>query len=263
VLNAEQELGAYTQYLTTIPPLLSGLATVAIARASRVRLRPVTLDGLWWQRDSGPLLATAEPGDRPVALLPARTGYELVDPATRGRSRVTPEVAASLSPTAHVFYRPLPDRTVVGLDLVRFGLHGCARDLLVVALMGALGGLLALVVPLAVSVLFDQLVPASDTGGVVQLGLVLLACACASAAFQLTRGIATLRIEGRVDASLQAALWDRLLTLPVPFFRAYSAGDLAVRAMGIDTIRQVLTGVVVSSVVAACFSVFSYGLLFV
>ena len=42
--------------------------------------------------------------------------------------------------------------------------------------------------------------------------------------------------------SLQAAVWDRLLSLPVPFFRDFTAGDLALRSLGISQMRQVLTG---------------------
>ncbi len=45
-----------------------------------------------------------------------------------------------------------------------------------------------------------------------------------------------------MGAATQAAVWDRLLRLPVSFFRDYSAGDLATRSLGIDAVRQALTG---------------------
>ncbi len=45
-----------------------------------------------------------------------------------------------------------------------------------------------------------------------------------------------------MDGSLQAAVWDRLLSLPVSFFRRFTVGDLANRSLGIDTIRELLTG---------------------
>jgi ATP-binding cassette subfamily C protein len=48
----------------------------------------------------------------------------------------------------------------------------------------------------------------------------------------------------------------------VPFFRQFAAGDLTARAMGIDTIRQVLTGSVIASLLAGLFSLFNLGLLF-
>jgi len=60
----------------------------------------------------------------------------------------------------------------------------------------------------------------------------------------------------------QAAIWDRLLRLPAPFFRRYTAGDLADRVLGINTIRQILAGAVVSSVLAGVFSILNLALLF-
>ena len=79
----------------------------------------------------------------------------------------------------------------------------------------------------------------------------------------MTRGIASLRLEGKLGVSIQAAIWDRLLSLPAPFFRDYTAGDLTERAMGIDAVRQVLSGTTVLTILASVFSIFNFGLLFV
>ncbi len=235
----------------------------AIARASRVRMREVTLDGDWWRHDNGPLLAYRREDNRPMAVLPtSTTRYVLVDPVHGTRQAVDETAARTLSPTAHVFYRPFPHRQLGLVDLLRFGIEGAGRDMAMVAAMGLIGGLLGLASPVATGLLIDQAIPSADRGQLVQLSLALLASAFGLAAFQLTRSIAFQRIEGKLDASIQAGLWDRLLSLPVPFFREYSSGDLTLRTLGMQTIRQVLTGVVVSTVLAAIFSVFSYGLLF-
>ena len=93
--------------------------------------------------------------------------------------------------------------------------------------MGVLGGLLALVVPIATGLLFNTFIPESDHGGVVQVAVAMAASVLAITAFQLTRSIAVARLGARLDQSLEAAVWDRLLDLPVPFFRDYSSGDLA------------------------------------
>jgi NHLM bacteriocin system ABC transporter ATP-binding protein len=92
--------------------------------------------------------------------------------------------------------------------------------------------------------------------------LALVVSALATAVFQITRSIAVLRVGGKIDGAVQAAVWDRLLALPVSFFRRYTVGDLASRSMGIDTIRELFTGNVLTSILAAVFSLFSFGLLF-
>jgi len=50
--------------------------------------------------------------------------------------------------------------------------------------------------------------------------------------------------------------------LPLPFFRRYSAGDLAARAAGIGGIRQVLAGATLSAMLSGVFSLWNLGLLF-
>jgi ABC-type polar amino acid transport system ATPase subunit len=77
-----------------------------------------------------------------------------------------------------------------------------------------------------------------------------------------TRALAVLRMEGKANAALQAAIWDRLLQLPTTFFRRYTAGDLAMRAMGVDAIRQVLSGVTVTAAISGAFSLVNFGMMF-
>jgi len=244
------------------PPDTKGDPLRNIARASRVCYRQVVLRGQWWHADNGPLLAYLENG-QPVALLPISPhSYELVNPATRTRTPVTPKVAASLAPLACVFYRSFPERALTILDLLKFGFRGGKNDLLVVALMGIATGILALLIPLAIGILFDSIIPAAERGQLVQLGLVLLVSTLAACLFQLTQNIAVLRLEGKWDVSILAAVWDRLLRLSVSFFRHYSSGDLAERAMGIDIVRRTLSGAVVSSILAATFAILNFGLLF-
>jgi NHLM bacteriocin system ABC transporter ATP-binding protein len=59
----------------------------------------------------------------------------------------------------------------------------------------------------------------------------------------LLQSLTILRMEGRIEATLQPAVWDRLLRLPTAFFAERSTGELASAAMGVSAIRRVLTGV--------------------
>ncbi len=235
----------------------------AIARASRLRTRRVLLRDGWWATDSGPLLAVVEEGRRPVALLPAPGGgYLLCDPAERTRVPVDAALAPTLAAFAHTFYRPFPETPLRLAAVLRFGARASGRDLLTVVGMGIAGGALAALTPVAVGVIFNSILPESERGQLMQVTALLLAVTVATALFQLTRAVALIRIEGRMSATLQAAVWDRLLALPVGFFRGYTAGNLAERAMGIDAIRQVLSGTTVAALLGVIFSAFNFALLF-
>ncbi|MCG8458171.1 MAG: NHLP bacteriocin export ABC transporter permease/ATPase subunit, partial [Holophagales bacterium] len=243
--------------------LAQGDPVGTIARASRIRVRKVLLREGWFREDSGPLLAFRHEGQEPVALLPVRgKGYSLHDPVTGEVESVSEELADSLDPNAYSFYRPFPNRAIGLRDLAVFGALGGKRDLIVVLLMGAVGGLLSLVPPMATSQIFNSVVPGAERQELLQLTLILIAMSIASALFQMTGTLAMVRLEGRSAANMQAAIWDRVLSLPVPFFRPFTSGDLASRAMSIESMRQIVSGQVVSVLLSGIFSLFHFGLLF-
>jgi ATP-binding cassette subfamily C protein len=234
-----------------------------IARASRTRVREVTLAKDWWHRDNGPLLAFLGDDLRPVALLPrSATRYELVDPVEQTRVTVTRDVAMTLGATAYSFYRSFPSKPLSARDLIRFGVAGLKSDLWMLLLMGIAAGALVVLTPIVTSLIFDQIIPGGEKTVLLEVTGALLVGAFASLLFDLTRGVAVLRLSGRMDADVQSAVWDRLLALPVPFYRQYSTGELSSRAMNVNAIRQTLSGVAVSAVLGVVFSVFNVALLF-
>lgn len=235
----------------------------AIARSSRIRTRRIALETGWWRRDHGPLLAYLAAGRHPVALLPTSTrSYELHDPRTRTRQPVTPELAASLEPFGEVFYRSFRDAAVTGWELLKFGGRGLQRDFFLVLALGAVGGLLATLPAVAVGVVFDTIVPDASIATLTHVTLGLVLVALAVAVFQFTRGLAMLRIESRLDHDIQAAAIDRLIKLPLAFFRSHTAGDLAQRANGINQIRRIASATIVTTVLGNVFGVFNLLLLF-
>ncbi|KOU26871.1 ABC transporter [Streptomyces sp. WM6372] len=215
-----------------------------IALASRIRTRPVKLAGRWWREYGGPLVGRRADDGTPVALLWRRGRYEAVDPATGARERVRQANAAVFAPHAVMFYRPLPDRKPGLLHLMRFSVRGSGQDLrsLVLGGLGAVG--LGAFVPVATGRVLGTYVPHAEDSLIVQTALALIATSVVSAALMLFQNVSVLRMEGRIEATLQPAVWDRLLRLPVTFFAGRSTGELAAAAMGISSIRSVLSGIV-------------------
>lgn len=242
-----------------------------ISAASNVRSRQVILRDEWWRHENGPLIAfRLAPGDEPprlhgdpLALLPTSpVSYDLLDPASGERQPVDTTVAATLEGEAFMLYPSLPSGPVGVKDLLRLALRRQTHDLRSLVLMGMGGGLLALLVPLLTGQIIGQVIPSAERSQLKPMVLALVAAALATAAFSLVRGIAVLRLSGKLDGTLQSAIWDRLLSLPTGFFRKYSVGDLVKRSMGIDAIRDLVVGRVATSLLDAVFSVFSFALLF-
>ncbi|MDX6331567.1 MAG: hypothetical protein QOI83_3950, partial [Streptomycetaceae bacterium] len=214
-----------------------------IAMSSRFRTRVVKLAGRWWRENAGPLVGHRAGTGAPVALLWRRGRYEAVDPATGGRTRIRKADAEEFEPRAVMFYRPLPDQPMAAWRLLRFSLRGTRKDLRSLVLGGLVAVGLGALVPIATGQVLGVYVPNAENGFIVQMSLAIVATTIVSAAFMLLENISILRLEGRVEATLQSAVWDRLLRLPTKFFTERSTGELASAAMGVSAIRRVLSGI--------------------
>jgi NHLM bacteriocin system ABC transporter ATP-binding protein len=236
----------------------------AIARASGVRTRKVLLEGGWWKRDVGPLLGRLAADGRAVGLCPRRGGrYELVDPAASARMPVDGTVAALLEPEATMVYRPLPARALTRRDVLRYVVFPVAGDLRRLILFGLLAGGLSLVPPIVTKHIFSTVVPGLQRGNLLWLAGLLAVFSISSFGFALAQQLSLLRLEGRASTDLQSALWDRLLDLPLPFFRRFSAGTLTMRVMGIEQIRSLATATVATAALAIPVAVANLVLAFV
>jgi ATP-binding cassette subfamily C protein len=234
-----------------------------IAKASRLRLREVALRDDWYRRDNGPMIGRMAESGAPIALVPSSpSSYEAVDPASGERRKVTASVVGGLAPFATSVYRRFPDGALGVLDLVRFGVRGLSREVLVVAAMGVALGLLGMVAPMLTGRLFDTAIPQAERSLVGEIVVAVFLVAVMSAGFSLTQAVAMLRLETRMSHGIQGALWDRLLDLPSSFFRSFSAGDLAQRADGINAIRSLVSGIGVSAVLGFLSSLFYLVLMF-
>lgn len=243
---------------------LSGKAKInALAKASKVRTRTINLVGKWWKEEAGGVFAFLKESSAPVALLPINGGgYEIFNPKDGSHIPIDETIAASIHPTAQVFYRPFPNGEITNKSLVRFAISDLKPELIRVLICTVAVGLLSLLTPLITENLFGYAVPNGKTGLLYQLTAFLAGSAVISGMISIAQNIAILRIEGKAGSNLQAALWDRLLNLPATFFRKYNSGELANNALGFDRFRSLIMGSVISTVISFGSSIFSFFLLF-
>jgi ATP-binding cassette subfamily C protein len=214
-----------------------------VAVASRVRTRAVRLQGRWWRENVGPLVGRRALSGAPVALLWRRGGYVAVHPGSGRETAVDKANAEEFEPRAVMFYRPLPERRLSPLRLMRFCLRGTRGDLLNLLASGLVTVAIGALVPLATGKVLGEFVPRAQTELITQVCLAVMIGGVVAAAFMLLQNLTILRLEGRIEATLQPAVWDRLLRLPTTFFTERSTGELASAAMGISAIRRLLAGV--------------------
>ena len=249
--------------LNIVKPLTTGMdgetaypnketAIRAIANASGVQVRRTSLESGWWLFDTVPAVGFL--GDKPVAVLRGRHGrYVCIDPTDGIEVPITSD-ATVLNREAFTFFRPFNDTEPVTLGTVmRFTLHHRGWDMFLMILVGVLCGLLGLITPLFTQWIVDDIIPDAERSLLIQITSVLIAIVIGTALLSLLRSYAVLRIDGWGTINVEGAIWDRLVRLPCKFFRQFSTGDLVSRAMGINSIRKLLSDSTVSAVMSGVF----------
>ena len=234
-----------------------------ILRASNIRSRMVTLEPHWWTNNAGSMLGFLKADQTPVGLIAkGSTQYWMIDLKNRKKELVNNSVHQLLDPRAYSFFTPFPKGKLQGKDLIRFALQFTYRDILSFLAIGIIGALLALVIPVVGGYVFNTVIPGGDVNELWQIGAIMVICVMTIGLLNFAKSIAVLRMAGKAGFKLQSALWDRILSLQVDFFRNYSPGNLAERSMGIERIRDTLSTTVLGAMISGIFSVFYLALLF-
>ncbi len=234
-----------------------------LGRATGFLYRRVSLTGEWWRSDHGPILTWYGDDQRPCAIVSsAPRRYWLVDGATLERRRLTEAVARTVSPNGYTFVMPFPTGRMRPFQILAFGARVVWRDAWWVVGTIIVTGLLALITPIVTGWIMDPVIPEGDFRQLMVLTTALVVSGISTTGLNGIQSISMLRIEGAMNQRVQAAVWDRLLKLPVSFFRGYSVGDLANRAMSIDQIRQIFSGTVTASLTHGVSGLFSLALIF-
>ena len=249
-------------------PAVSGEAQPSLdnyCEASALRRRGVrlTVEDRWWLGDSGAMLAFRRGDDQPVALLPGLAGrYRVVDPETGKSMPANAKTGAGLR-GACLLYPALPTDGPASIrDLLRVGVAPMKAGILRLTAFGLGAGLLALTPAIAVNLLVANVIPAGDSIALIQFSAVLAGVALTASLAQMLRGMALMRLEGRLAARIGAAIQDRLLRLRLRFFRRYSAGELSARSMVFQDVRDHVAGVTADAALSTLFALPALGLLF-
>ncbi|MDG2480826.1 MAG: NHLP bacteriocin export ABC transporter permease/ATPase subunit, partial [Alphaproteobacteria bacterium] len=233
----------------------------SLASAAGLQARRVALTGQWWLADHGPLVAWLD-DDVPVALIPRRGGgYAAVGHTSAEPEAITAATAGRYGKDGWFLFAPFPSGKLTARRIAAFGVRGLGLDVWLVGWMVILGGILSLVTPIVTGWIMDPIIPDSQLYQLYVLTAALMITGMAMAGFGLVQSLSMLRIEGAMDFRVQAAVWDRLLKLEAGFFRGHSVGDLANRAQSINTMRQLLTGSVTTSLIHGVIGTFSLGLM--
>ncbi|NMB97360.1 MAG: NHLP bacteriocin export ABC transporter permease/ATPase subunit, partial [Clostridiaceae bacterium] len=189
--------------------------------------------------------------------------YKLHDPRHDTTEIVNHETAQRIKPFAYTFYSSFPIKELNIWEALFISARSLWKiDFLFIMLMGLVAGILSMILPVATGLVFDEIIPQGERMQLIFIALFLGVGAISRLMFQFVQSLSLRRIEGRIDSNMQTSVWDRLLDLPIDFFRKFSSGELAMKAINIGNIRRILSGATIISILSAIFSIPGFFLLF-
>jgi len=227
-----------------------------IAEYSKVRFKRVQLKEGFWECEINPTVAFYSKHKTPVVLFFQNGKILMFDPDTKNTQHIDEKNAYLLENEGYVFYRNLPENNTKS-ELSHYMLDGNKKDITTIVMIGLLSTLLALYLPMAISWIFNYVIAFHSSETLIEILLGFFAMAFGTMLFTVTQLFAILRLQSNLGYNLQCALWGKLLSLKMSFFRNFTSGDLYQRVNAIDQIRQIFSGNFVQSAVSASLS-FSY-----
>lgn len=241
---------------------------------SQIYYRKIRLEDGWWRNLNFPFVAFYRkevPGGaekavstvQPVAMISQFSkGYQMIDPLTNEVAPVENEVARQCLSEGYIFYRPLPEKKLTLRNLWTFCISSRKKEWLIFLSLAFCGLLVSLAIPLMTSFLFDYVIPNRNVTSLIQVLLGALLLILTTLTFNYNRESLILRLVGMIDQDLDLAVWQRMMNLPVNFFRKYSLYDLYTFTSVISSIRHLFTSQVVMALLHVAFSIIFVGLMF-
>ena len=231
----------------------------------QIFFRQIQLEGKWWTRCSGKVLAFSAEDDTPVLLAPGFADYTFVDPRTGQRCNARRHMER-LKKEAFALSYPLPQGELTIRSLIGHALRQLSVYDGVCALLACLGVvLLTMFTPYACKLLFDEVIPSGDAAQIAPIAVLLFSAAAGLVMVQMTRNYLVVRMKDKMEYAMQSSLMTRLLSLPAAFFKRYSPGELSNRVLSVVRFSTQLTEDMLSTILTLLFTVmlflqfFTYG----
>lgn len=235
-----------------------------LLRPHGVLYRSIELEKGWYRNASGPMVGKRKKDDVPVVLLPSGfSGYTYRDPDTGKRIHLNRRNESLLKREALCFYKPLPQKALNIADLLLFALGQCtAWDMILYVGSIAIASLLGLLSPRLTGLLFGQVLESGSVQVLLSLASFMVCYSVSRTLYGVFQELVNSRITTKQRMGVQAAVMNRLMSLPVTFFRKYSSGEMQQRAGYIQSLCSILLGSVGTACLSSAFSLVNLGQVF-
>ncbi|MBE8952014.1 MAG: NHLP bacteriocin export ABC transporter permease/ATPase subunit [Quinella sp. 1Q7] len=230
-----------------------------LIQKGNMQVRLIELVDDWHRNDSGVIIGYFGAEKILSAFIPTAPGkYKLVTKDKPDGVPITDDIAAQIDKNAFECYAGFPARELGILDLMKFIFKQCwVSDYKTVIVISLVSGLIPLAMPLVTETIFADIIPILDRQGLATVTQVIMVTSFTTASLGIVRTIAVMRISTRMNMATEAAMWNRLLTLPTKFFRQFTSGELASRMNGISVVKGLVSADFIGGLFGFVFSFWS------
>ena len=229
-----------------------------------IKSRKVTLDKGWYHHAVGAMLGTMKEDGSVVALLPGKlSGYRLIDIKTGKKSKLGRKDEQLLDSEAVCFYEPLPLGALTMGDLLKFMVQQLSvSDIVLYLVLMGLSAALGLLSPLFTKWLFSDVLESGNLQVLLALAVFMVCFSISRLCFDVYQSLTNSRISIKQDIAVQAAVMNRIMSLPTTFFRQYSAGELSQRSAYVQSLCSTLWNTIGMTGLTSIFSLIYIGQIF-
>lgn len=230
-----------------------------------IKSRKVILEKGWYRNAIGPMLGTLKEGGGAVALIPGRVrGYKLVDIATGKKISLNRRTEKLIDSEAVCFYEPLPAKSLKVTDLLKFMVRQLRiSDIVLYLVLMGFSTVLGLLTPLFTKWLMGTVLESKSLEMLLSLAVFMVSFSVTQLMYRAFENLINARIGIKQNIAVQAAVMNRVMSLPPSFFKKYSAGELSQRSSYVQDLCTTLYETIVSVSFTSLFSLIYIGQIFV
>lgn len=228
-----------------------------LLRPHGVMRRNVILEKGWYKDAYGAMLAKRKDTGSVVALIPDKfQGYLFFKDEDGKDTRVNSTNEEIFESEALAFYVPFPLKKLNVGSLVKYIIGTVSvQDITFLVLTILAATLLGMVMPMLNRWLFSTVIYSSTIRPLEATAVFMLCVTFSILLVNVLKSLIMLKINTKMNISVEAAVMMRILSLPADFFKEYSAGELANRAGYISGLCDLIVNSVLSLGLTGVFSV--------
>ncbi len=227
-----------------------------ISKQSLLRKRTITLEPDWHLKTGLPFLGKLKNGEN-IAVFnheENESTWYYYNSAVGEVVEVNDDEAENILKKGIVFYKPLPNEPLTFKSLLLIMWKMVKLDFKKALWLFFIASLLSSTIPIINALIFTTVIPMADHRLLMQIFILAIGFALTKGIIEYLNLILLLRIRTRIAWALQAGIWDRILSLPVSFFKDYSIGDITNRSLGVAQLVDIFGNTFLKNILTWVFS---------